>query len=145
MAHGACGGAVAALLAGHVGEPGSGRAAGIERLEAIHELPVDPVLQTHDPPALERAPPLGARGRSVAEIEQRKEVLLRLVSTEPPPAEAPLQVVDEIGPHAHRVDAGAGAPRVVGQGRAVADGEDVVVPLDLQGRSRAHEAAVVER
>ena len=34
---------------------------------------------------------------------------------------------------------------MVGQGRAVADGEDVVVPFDLEGRSRAHEAAVVER
>ena len=129
----------------HSVEPGPRRSGDVERLEAVHELPVDPVLQPHDPPALERASPLGAHRGSVAQVEQGEEIALRPVAAEPAPGKQAFQIVDEIRPHAHRVDAGAGALGVVDQRRAVADGEDAVVALHLQRRPRQHEAAVVER
>ena len=128
----------------HGSERGQRRAVRVEGLEAFHEPAIDPVLEPHDPATFEGGAPLGAGGAAVAEVEQSQEVALRPVPPESLARVQAFQILDQVGPHAHCVDAGARPVRLVDQGRAVADGEDVVVALHLQSGAGACETAIAE-
>ena len=127
----------------HQRELGRRLARRCEHLEPAHEAAIDPVLETHHPAALERETPLAAERGAVAEIQQREEVALWRIASKRAAFEKRGQVVVEVRAFAHGVDACFRRRRVLDQGGAVADREQVVVALHLQCRARQNEATAV--